>query len=174
MYFVFQVLTRRTAELQSSNIHALTDLRERAAAAFKGHADANRTRPTDLPIVIVANKYDTFRNISQQERRSIIQALRFIAHYFGAVLLTVSTSDTAGKDNFRTVMNSICFAGSMKASAETNPEKLVFVGKAQDSFESILVGGLAEGATEGKSKVILLYALFLQRMLPLTVGFYCS
>lgn len=109
-----EIITKRAAELQATNVNQLTEIRNNVTAVYRTHVDTKRVRPTEVPLYIVANKFDTFKNLSSADRRSICIILRFVAHYYGATLLTVSTSDTASKENFRALMNSIAFGQPIK------------------------------------------------------------
>ncbi len=135
-----EVITKRAAELQASNVNELTAIRNNVTAMYRTHVDTKRVRPTEVPIYIVANKFDAFKNYSSADRRSIYTILRFTAHYYGATLLTVSSTDTVSKEAFRALMTSISFGGQIKGSYEVNPDKALFVTKGLDSFQNILLG----------------------------------
>jgi dynein light intermediate chain 2 len=138
-----EILKRRVSELQATNVLLLNELKGSVAAQFNGHVDANRVKPTEVPIVIVGNKFDAMRAMPMGERRLLIQTLRFIAHYFGAALLTVSSNDSVTKDIYRNVMNAVCFnAGNIKAASDINLDKFVYITRGQDSFEQILFSGI--------------------------------
>eukprot|EP01033_Poteriospumella_lacustris_P006298 gene6297-4520_t len=134
------VVSRRTAEIQSTNAQLLNDYRERLHAVYKSHADANRVRPLDIYTVIVLNKADTLRSLPVSERRCLWQLLRFIAHYFGATILTMSAQDGQLRETYRALINSLCFAAPMKPLNETAPsgEGALAITRGSDSFEAIL------------------------------------
>lgn len=157
-----EVLGKRTAEIQASDVSRLNEIRERIVSSYKGHPDANRVRPTEVPIVIVANKHDALRGMPTAERRCLLQALRFVAHYFGATLLTMSSGsgdNSTMRDAYRNFINAVAFTPpgtAVKPSCETNLDKLVYITRGQDTFENILLGAnLTEHSDSGKVKVSL-------------------
>lgn len=140
---VKETATKRVAELQATNVNQLTDIRERLAAPYKGHPDENRVRPLDVSVCIVANKHDLFKSLPSADRRNIIQVLRFVAHFFGAHLITTSSSDAAQRDAYRGLITTLAFGGSIKPMLETNPDKLVYITKGSDNFQQILLEPLS-------------------------------
>jgi len=148
-----EIITKRMNELQASNVNQVHELKEGIANQFKGHKDGNRIRPTDIPLVIIANKHDTIRSMSLAERKALIQGLRFVAHYFGASLLTVSSNDSNMREMFRGLMNMIGFNSTAKSSYETNFDKAVYITRGQDSYENILLQGIQENTADPGSKI---------------------
>ena len=121
------------------------------------HVDFSRVRISEVPILIVANKFDVFRSKqSASDRRTLIQTLRFLAHYHGASLVVTSCKDSAGgnKDAFRACMNNLCFGVSMRPMCEVGSERPSIVTAGSDDFSSILRGkGTGKSAEEdGKSQ----------------------
>ena len=108
------------------------------------HVDAGKVRPCEVPITIICCKYDQFRNThSASDRRSLIQTLRFAAHYHGASLIVTSTTDNSnnnGKDAFRAMMNKLCFGVTMKPMCEVSIDRPAVVVGGTDNFHSILIG----------------------------------
>ncbi len=160
-----EVVNKRVAELQGTDNNKLKDFRDRIVETYKAHPDGNRVRPTEVPLVIIANKHDTLRALQSAEKKSLMQAIRFIAHYFGAALLTMSTS-TAGdgsvmRESYRNLINAIAFSNhgalptaNYKPSCETNVEKGIVISRGQDNFHGILLGaGFSDDVDTGKIKV---------------------
>eukprot|EP01038_Epipyxis_sp_PR26KG_P014616 gene14616-19627_t len=150
-----EVIAKRANELQSSNNNLLTLIREKVSARYASHPDARIFKPSEVPIFIIGNKMDGFRNLpSSYERRSIAQVLRFIAHYYGATLITTSSNDATLRDSFRTLLSSICFNSIIKNNNEINPEKNIFITHGEDSFQNILMDNRSEGdAAKGRSQI---------------------
>jgi dynein light intermediate chain 2 len=148
-----EILKKAVADLQATNVVQLNQIKESITSAYKGHPDANRVKPLEVPLVIIGNKQDSMRAMPLAERRAVIQALRFIAHYFGGILLMVSVNDSNSKEFFRSLMNSLCFHSPMKPSNETNVDKVVYITRGMDSFQNILVGNLAN-ETADNAKVV--------------------
>lgn len=155
-----EVLKRKLAELQAIAVHQVNDLKEKTAQSYKGHPDSNKVKPLEIPLVIIANKQDLMKTMSVAERRAIIQSLRFIAHYFGAILMTVSANDVYMKESFRGLLNSLCFNAALKPCHETNLEKMIFITRGQDSFENILLGHLASPENNVESAKVSDYPYF--------------
>ena len=149
-----EIISKRTAELQATNVHVLNDLRDRISAGFKGHTDAARVKPLDVPIYLVANKTDIARNMPLAERKVIFQILRFLAHYYGAGLVSVSSNDSVSKDNFRALMSAVCFGAAVKNTKEANVEKPVYITRGQDAFSDIFLGGQVDEAMGSKYRVV--------------------
>lgn len=154
---VREVLKKRSAEIQASNVTALQELRDRISEAYKGHPDAAKVKPTEIPMLIVANKSDAMRAMPLLERKAIIQMLRFIAHYYCASLLTTSSSDASSKETYRSVMSAMAFGSTPKPAFEIDVEKsFVYITRSRDNFSDILLTGMSEVSTEnsgGRSKV---------------------
>ena len=105
------------------------------------HDDAGKFRPSEVPICIMACKYDLFRTkYNSSDRRSLMQTLRFAAHYHGASLVVTSTSDSSGRDAFRAYMNRVSFGVAMKAVCEVSSERPCFVTAGKDAYAAILTG----------------------------------
>jgi dynein light intermediate chain 2, cytosolic len=74
-------------------------LKRRTYAKFgRDHADLKLVKPCPVPLVIVGNKYDLFKDTESAKRRVVGQALRFVAHANGATLLYCSAKEKALKD----------------------------------------------------------------------------
>eukprot|EP00605_Chrysophyceae_sp_TOSAG23-4_P002361 GSChrysophyteH1.ASY1.ANO1.2609.1 assembled CDS len=120
------------------------------------HVDAGKTRPCEVPVCIMACKYDIFRSkYSSSDRRALMQVLRFAAHYHGASVVVTSSNDSSGKDAFRAYMNKACFGVSMKPICEVTADRPCVVTVGADSYTSILIGkGTGKGSDEdGKSSL---------------------
>lgn len=151
---VKETAAKRVAALQATNVNRLTEMREKLAAPYKEHPDANRVRPLDVPVCIVANKHDAFKSLPSADRRAVVQILRFVAHFFGAHLITTSSADATQRDAFRTLISSLAFGMPVKAGCEVNADKLVYVTRGSDSYAKIFLEHLtAEGGDAAKNKV---------------------
>jgi len=110
-------------------------------ATTTAHPDISRLRVSEVPILIVANKNDLFRNKhSAADRRTLLQTLRFAAHYHGASLLITSCTDNSNKEAFRGFMNSFCFGVSMKPVLDVASDRAMIVTAGKDLFANILTG----------------------------------
>jgi len=103
-----------------------------------------------------ATKWDALksRSVTQADRKAIMQALRFAAHYNGASLYCTSSIDSALKDSFRSVMGSICFRTTLKTFKETSPDKPVYVTAGADNFEDILLGEHASDMLRSDAELV--------------------
>jgi uncharacterized protein YqfA (UPF0365 family) len=68
-----EIISKRAAELQATNVNELTEIRNKVTAMYAKHVDSKRVRPTEVPLYIIANKYDTTRSLSSADRRSVSQ-----------------------------------------------------------------------------------------------------
>ena len=125
-----------------------------ASGAHTPHPDTSIARPSEVPIFVVANKNDVFRNkFSSSDRRTLLQVLRFVAHYHGASLIVTSAAESSGKETFRLLMNHACFGVPLKPACDVAVDHALFVTAGRDSFAAILTGkGTGKGGDEdGKS-----------------------
>jgi len=129
------------AQLRAERNDKLQDMVRASKAPFAEHVDNGRVKPSPVPLIVMATKYDTLRagSVSTAERRLIFQALRFVAHYYGGTLLC-SGGDSA---SLRGVLATVCFQGAkaLKPMRETSPDKMVCVTVGQDSYDAILGTG---------------------------------
>ncbi|CAM9402959.1 unnamed protein product, partial [Ectocarpus fasciculatus] len=114
-------------------------MRENARTAnYEGNPDRTKVSPFPVPLFVVGTKYDHVRNMTTADRRSLLQLLRFFAHYHGATLLCSSSADATMRDSFKSVFGSICFATGLRNLAELAADKPVMVSAGKDSFSGIL------------------------------------
>jgi len=132
-------IQNKLSQLKSSNPNLLTTLRAACAETYSTNSDKNRVKPCEVPIYIVCNKYDLFKEKTVAERRALIQAIRFIAHYHGATLICTSSQESSLRENFRGFLSSVCFRSALKNTVETSPEKPVYVFAGKDTFDNILL-----------------------------------
>lgn len=139
-----EIVKKRSDEIQATSAPLLAEHRERLQTPYKSHADANRVRTLDIQTVIIANKADSLRTLPASERRGLLQMLRFIAHYFGAHLIATSSNDVAARENYRNLINNLCFSTNMRPLSEVsdNSDKPLAVSRGQDTFDAILLGAL--------------------------------
>lgn len=158
---VKETVSKRVAELQATNVHLLNEIREKLQAPYKNigedkkHPDENRVRPLDVTVVIAANKHDLFKSLPSVDRRNIMQILRFVAHFFGTHLITTSSSEVAQREAYRSLITSLAFGSttSVKPVYETNVDKLVYITKGQDSYQSIFLEHTSGASTDAESSL---------------------
>ncbi|CAM9469936.1 unnamed protein product [Ectocarpus sp. 12 AP-2014] len=112
--------------------------RKTYAKLGRDHPDLRAVRPCPVPLVIVGNKYDVFKNQESARKRILAQALRFVAHINGASLLFCSSREKKLKDILRLTLNTHLFRAGSRKSRETNPERPLVVAAGCDSLDSIL------------------------------------
>jgi GTP-binding protein EngB required for normal cell division len=151
-----ELVSRRSAELQATNVHQLGAARDRQLAVYQesNHQDANRIKLCEVPLIIAATKFDSLKSQQSADRKAIIQVLRFVAHYYSASLFVCSNNDSSLKDAFRSVLTCCAFSAPIKPSFETNLDKppFVHITRGQDSFDNILLQ--TPSATDCKSRLI--------------------
>lgn len=137
----------KLTELKSSNPNLLQAIRAKSDTSEE-HKDKSRVKPCEVPLYIVCNKYDAFKERNMAERRAIIQALRFVAHYNGATLLCASSQDSALRESFRGFMGSVCFGSVPRNAVDVSPEKPFYVLARKDNFDAILSSGKGDKVLE--------------------------
>jgi dynein light intermediate chain 2, cytosolic len=136
---VREVLARRFIAYEATNGKKF-EVDELRKGQFEGHCDKKMLSLFKIPLYVIANKYDIFRDTGSVERRSTMQILRFVSHYYGATFMCASSVDSSLRDNFKNFINSVCFKLPLRQAYETNHEKAVYVFAGKDSFENILLG----------------------------------
>lgn len=136
---VREVLARRFTAYEAA-FGKKFEVDENRKAQFEGHSDKRMLSLFKIPLYVIANKYDIFRDTGSVERRSTIQILRFVSHYYGATLMCASSVDSSLRDGFKNFINTVCFKLPQKQAYETNHEKPVYVYAGKDTFENILLG----------------------------------
>merc|ERR1711968_350497 len=105
-------------------------------------ADRIRTNPINLPVILMATKWDTLkaRSMSTAERRLLFQVLRYMAHYYGASLYCSGF----GVDSTRTFLTTLCFQGinGLKPNNVTSLDRPINILAGTDTFEAIF--GIAD------------------------------
>ncbi|RLN84536.1 hypothetical protein BBJ28_00021977 [Nothophytophthora sp. Chile5] len=118
---------------------AVGALKQEAMARYgTAHPDKDEVTPLPLPLLIVGNKYETFREEDSVKRKGVTQAVRYLAHMYGANVLFTSTKDKVLVTQFRSVMKGFAFCAMPRgASKEVDPAKALFVPAGADLFEDI-------------------------------------
>jgi dynein light intermediate chain 2 len=118
---------------------AVDALKQEAMARYgSGHPDKEEVTPLPLPVLVVGNKYETFRDEDSVKRKGVTQAVRYLSHMYGASVLFTSMKDKTLVAQFRSVMKSFAFRAMARgASKEVDPAKPLFVPAGADLFEDI-------------------------------------
>lgn len=118
---------------------AVDALKQEAMARYgNAHPDKDEVTPLPLPVLIVGNKYDAFRDEDSVKRKGVTQAVRYLAHMYGASVLFTSMKDKNLVSQFRSFMKGFAFrALPHTASKEVDPAKALFVPAGADLFEDI-------------------------------------
>ncbi|TMW62168.1 hypothetical protein Poli38472_009661 [Pythium oligandrum] len=119
---------------------AVDRLRQEAMARYgPSHPDRDEVTPMPVPLWILCNKYDVFRDEDSVKRKGVTQALRSLAHQYGATLLFSSTKDKNLVTQFRSVMKSFAFRAlsGLKGAKDVDAARAVFVPAGADLFEDI-------------------------------------
>jgi hypothetical protein len=82
------------------------------------HPDAGVVNASVVPLVIVATKYDELKSEDSASRKTLMQALRFLAHANGASLVTASTKDKVSRDMWRSLARAALFQAPVKVAAK--------------------------------------------------------
>ncbi|KAG3003911.1 hypothetical protein PC121_g11568 [Phytophthora cactorum] len=118
---------------------AVDALKHEAIARYgNGHPDKDVVTPLPLPVLVVGNKYETFRDEDSIKRKGVTQAVRYLSHMYGASVLFTSMKDKNLVAQFRSVMKGFAFRAMARgASKEVDPAKALFVPAGADLFEDI-------------------------------------
>ncbi|KAL3669335.1 hypothetical protein V7S43_005712 [Phytophthora oleae] len=118
---------------------AVDVLKQEAMARYgNGHPDKDEVAPLPIPVLVVGNKYETFRDQDSVKRKGIIQAVRYLSHMYGATVLFTSMKDKNLVTQFRSVMKGFAFRAMARGtSKEVDPAKTLFVPAGADLFEDI-------------------------------------
>jgi len=115
---------------------------EASRSRFKeDHPDRLKVEPFPVPLLILANKYDLFKNNESMKKKVMCQALRFVAHAHGASLLFVSTREKGLQNSFRSLITQHLFRkseGKQTQATELSAEKPLSVPAGADTFDAIL------------------------------------
>ncbi|KAG1707966.1 hypothetical protein DVH05_024618 [Phytophthora capsici] len=118
---------------------AVDALKQEAMARYgNGHPDKDEVAPLPIPVLVVGNKFETFRDQDSVKRKGIIQAVRFLSHMYGATVLFTSMKDKNLVTQFRSVMKGFAFRAMARGtSKEVDSAKALFVPAGADLFEDI-------------------------------------
>ena len=126
----------------------LIQKRSRGEANYKKrHGDMpcaprrKKVKPIAIPVLIIANKYDAYKDLQSVQKKLVCQALRFIAHLNGATLLTVAVREKGAINSLRMQLTQLLFntqANSNKKVDTSNYEKPLTIPAGSDSFDGIL------------------------------------
>jgi len=72
--------------------------KQQSLALADDHVDKYHTRAFPVPVIIVATRYDEFKDVESAKRRALLQAIRFVAHLNGASFVCSSNSEKAARD----------------------------------------------------------------------------
>ncbi|KAB0358708.1 hypothetical protein FD754_002864, partial [Muntiacus muntjak] len=76
-------------KLGKKNSKAASEMRQKMWSNMqKDHPDRELIDPFPIPLVIIGSKYDIFQDFDSEKRKVICKTLRFVAHYYGASLMT--------------------------------------------------------------------------------------
>jgi len=131
-------------------------LKMRAKKVFgPQHEDKDAVQHTGVSLVIIATKYDTFRDVDAEVRKIMSRTLRYYAHLNGASLLYLgglgSQRNVSPKDapeykallqNFRSLVNHLIFAGPdrkilSKLNIEIDHMRPLVIPAGHDKFKDI-------------------------------------
>ncbi|EGZ07422.1 hypothetical protein PHYSODRAFT_527996 [Phytophthora sojae] len=118
---------------------AVDALKQEAMARYgSAHPDKDEVTPLPLPVLVMGNKYETFRDEDSIKRKGVTQAVRYLSHMYGASVLFTSMKDKNLVNQFRSVMKGFAFRAMARGtSKEVDPAKPLFVPAGADLFEDI-------------------------------------
>lgn len=138
-----EIMTKKRSELQITNQNIITSMTEASLSSYAENPDKSKVKPSIIPVYIVCSKYDSFKNLDIAKRRALLIVIRFIAHFYGATVVSTSSAESAHKEAFRNFLTAVCFQLGVTSGLEVAPEKPFYVAAGADSFDKIF-------ATESK------------------------
>jgi len=99
------------------------------------NADAEALCP--IPLLIFATHYDVFETQDGLSRKTAQNALRYIAHAYGATVLSIATSKKPLMAMYRAIMNHHVFGTEPKKTVQNDPSKPLVLPSGKDSLEGI-------------------------------------
>jgi len=93
----------------------------------------------DIPVAIVATKYDQFEKMLEPEKRKLVcRSLRYVAHHYGAMLLFTATINDSTINKFKALVNHFLFDGVINTKQiQVDHMKPIFVPFGADTVELI-------------------------------------
>jgi GTP-binding protein EngB required for normal cell division len=88
-----EVVAKRAAELQATDVLKLKDIREKIAETYAQHIDANRVKPMDVSVIVVANKHDTLRSLQVRTEWPVLPIFRTVGFDYGSVCIILLFAD---------------------------------------------------------------------------------
>jgi dynein light intermediate chain 2 len=143
------------SELRASDPSAADIIDRAVSARYRAdHPDRAVVRPLPISTSIVATKLDVLRDQDQIQKKVACQMLRFVAHQYGASLLTFSAKDKMSQNNLRAHLTSQLFGSSntKNSKKEAGSEKPMLVPAGSDTFEEIFKSGVPAARNFSTSK----------------------
>lgn len=135
-----EIISRRLAEYNQLYPENPLEMDEIRHSQYHNHHDESIVSLSKIPMYLIGNKYDIFKDIGSSERRATIQIIRFLCHYYGLYYSTASIMDASLREHWKTFVNSVCFKNPIRQMNETHFDRPVHISPGKDSFESILLG----------------------------------
>lgn len=136
-------------KLTASNIPK--KLKDMAVTSFGAdHSDINKVSLSEVPILIVANKFDLFMDSETELLKVMARTLRAIAHSNGASLLYMSKRHKALHQLYRSRISRHVLSRAASKTVQLEHSKPLSVPVGCDSFEDI---GLPAEASSAQSPV---------------------
>jgi len=83
-------------------IRRLCFIRSQNLRLPQSHPDFSKVNPFPVPLFIALNKYDvSINNLQPKERKILLLAIRFIAHWNGCTIVETSFKDKQARDNWK-------------------------------------------------------------------------
>lgn len=103
------------------------------------HPDLEGTKVTiiGVPIVILATKFDIFKDEGPEPMKIMGKTLRFWAHSYAAALCLLSIKDEKDMTKYRQLLNHLIFAVPLTSQMEFDHTKTLLVLPGKDSFKEI-------------------------------------
>jgi dynein light intermediate chain 2, cytosolic len=119
LWFTLEILLthlrKRVNECHKLAIGENKKLKEKLQMNLKrigDHPDKKSLEIVEIPFAIIGTKYDQFEKIEPEKRKIVCKSLRFVSHYYGAMLMFTSNALEATVNKSKALMNNFLFEGS--------------------------------------------------------------
>jgi len=124
-------------------------MRARSVELWRDHPDRDQIRPSLIPLMVIANKWDAFEdNFGEAEYRKLItRALRYFSLLYGASLVCTKHKDKSMMTTVRNLFYHYVFSTPAVRTVQTEYNKPLVVPATADSFAGIGKPPVVEGVS---------------------------
>lgn len=110
---------------------------EKHSAIWAAHEDKKYLSPIPIPVLVIANKYDTFIKEDPEKKKWLSRALRFICHRKGCSLIMTSISDKGSITAYKNLLSYFLFNSEIPDTADLGYDKALYIPPGLDLMSKI-------------------------------------